>query len=290
MGLSRRIRLVTREATALWGRITVPRRPGAVILAYHRVGGGTAQELDLPTESFEYQMGHLSEHHRIVSLDEAIEMGRESTWSEDVFVITFDDGYEDVYLNAFPILQKYKIPAMMYLATDFIERGRALPWTPDGARPLTWSQVGEMIDSGLVSAGSHTHTHPNLGRLSEDEIQGELMASKQLLTDRLGVENVHFSYPMPSRVPGDFCPPAADSLVKRGFLSATIGGYSKNLPPLAIHGLTRVPVQQSDTPGLFRAGLEGYLRPYARLSGLVHGLRGIRERVLRGRNSERGWY
>ena len=276
MALSRHLRRMVRSSVALLGRLTVPRRPGVVILAYHRVGGETSQELDLPTDAFEYQMRYLKEYHRVVSLDHLIEKEGGHSWAEDVSVVSFDDGYEDVYVNAFPVLRKYGIPAVMYLSTEFIETGRPFPWTPDEARPLSWTQVREMTDSGLVVVGSHTHTHPNLGRLRPEEIEWELSTSKHMMQDRLGLEEVHFSYPMPSRVAGNFCPPATDALVRSKFISAAVIGQSKNVPPLEIHRLTRVSVQQSDTPALFRSGLSGYLGPYDRLSGLVHALRSVR--------------
>ena len=51
----------------------IPPPPGVTILIYHRVGGGSDSEVDLPTDEFERQLEHLAEHHRVISLDEAVD-------------------------------------------------------------------------------------------------------------------------------------------------------------------------------------------------------------------------
>ncbi len=245
--------------------------------------------MDVPADVFETHVRYLTNHHRVVSMSELVRMEDGASWGEDVAVITFDDGYEDVYSHAYPILLRYKIPAVVYLATEFIETGRPFPWTPDWARPMSWEQVRTMVASGLVEVGSHTHSHPNLGRLDPDGIERELSTSRQLLAQRLGMEIVHFSYPMPSRVPGSFCPPEADRLARRHFRSAVAGGYAKNYPPLSVYNLARVSIQRSDTDWLFRSALRGYLAPYARLSAFAHGLRSIDAKLRGARAVENVW-
>ena len=81
-------------------------------------------------------------------------------------VLTFDDGFEDVYDNAFPLLRERGIPFVLYLSTLPIETGEPLNLHYPEARPLMWDQINEMIDSGLVTVGAHTHTHPDLRTLA----------------------------------------------------------------------------------------------------------------------------
>ena len=269
------LRRVLKTAVALGGLLSVPRRPGVAILAYHRVGGGTDQELDVPTACFACQMRYLREHRTIVSLDEVLSMSQRSALEQDVVAVTFDDGYEDVYHNAFPILQEFEIPATVYVSTAFIDAGRPFPWSGDPAPPLNWKQLAEMRDSGLVTVGAHTHSHAHLGKVGREEIAEELRVSAELIEKRLGSTPAHFSYPMPSRHMDGASPEVARDLVESRYATAAVEGYRKNFPPLSLHRLTRIPVQGSDTALLFRLGLGGYLAPMGSLQPLLRRLRAV---------------
>ncbi len=105
-----------------WQRATTPKY---VILCYHRVGtGGVPFYSELSTELFEAQMSYLKERFRLLSLEE-VRRGLQDPAAVDFGVaVTFDDGYRSVYANAFPILQKYQIPATVFLTVDSIETGQ----------------------------------------------------------------------------------------------------------------------------------------------------------------------
>jgi CelD/BcsL family acetyltransferase involved in cellulose biosynthesis/peptidoglycan/xylan/chitin deacetylase (PgdA/CDA1 family) len=96
--------------------------PKFVILCYHRVGsGGVPLYSGLPPQVFEAQMEFLSNRYRVVSLETLTQELSQPGPAEQSVVITFDDGYRDVYTHAFPVLQKYRIPATIYLTVDVIE-------------------------------------------------------------------------------------------------------------------------------------------------------------------------
>ena len=87
------------------------------------------------------------------------------------FVVTFDDGYESVYRNAWPILKELSVPATVFIVTAYLDTERAVCRSTIGSRrarpacrPTTWrplstAQCAEMARQGLVEMGSHTHTH-----------------------------------------------------------------------------------------------------------------------------------
>jgi hypothetical protein len=110
-----------------------PGRPGVVVLIYHRVGRRTSQSVDLPVEQFDDQMAELAASERVVTLDHAVEIlsGRAAapTLRPDPVVITFDDGTADLADLATPVLERHRIPATLYLATDFIDRPSRSPTT-----------------------------------------------------------------------------------------------------------------------------------------------------------------
>ena len=99
-------------------------------------------------------------------------------------VLTFDDGYQDAYVSAFPILEKYHMMGVFYIIVNKIG-------TPGY---LTWDEISSMQDAGMVF-GSHTLTHPNLETLSAEQMHRELQESKDILSQKLGHAVTDFCYP-----------------------------------------------------------------------------------------------
>ena len=87
-------------------------------------------------------------------------------------MLTFDDGFEDVYHNAFPLMKERGLPFTLYLTTNPIETGEPLDPRYPEAKPLTWDQINEMAGTGLVTIGAHTHTHPDLQNLLRLRLPG----------------------------------------------------------------------------------------------------------------------
>jgi peptidoglycan/xylan/chitin deacetylase (PgdA/CDA1 family) len=99
--------------------------PKFVILCYHGIGeSGNPLGVAPTRELFEAQMRFLRENYRVASLDEACRELSSGAKSEPGVVITFDDGYRSTYTVAFPILQKYRLPATIYLTIDSVETGQ----------------------------------------------------------------------------------------------------------------------------------------------------------------------
>ena len=110
----------------------------AVILQYHSVSplndscnSYVGPSLSIMPDSFERQIAFLARRYEVVTLDELMTYIREARKSSrTVVAITFDDGYNDNYRYAYPVLRKYRVPAMFYLTTDCID-GKTFLWTSE---------------------------------------------------------------------------------------------------------------------------------------------------------------
>ena len=243
---------------------------GATLLTYHRVGGGTVDELDLGTSAFARQLD-LLEGHDVLSLDAALDR-LEAGDDRASVTLTFDDGFEEVYSTAWPLLRERALPFTVYLASAFV--GRPMVWegsTARGARGagMTWDHLGELVASGLCTVGNHTHRHVRPEQLDE----AELDACTEAVEHHLGVTPTHFTYPWGVRVP------AMEPALRARFRSASTGELGRNLPGTDQLRLRRVPVRRTDPSSFFAAKLSGGLRPeraYARMVqlGKALGLRG----------------
>jgi peptidoglycan/xylan/chitin deacetylase (PgdA/CDA1 family) len=219
------------------------RRPeDLVILLYHRVGRG-AGEIELAAEVFDQQMAAVAASGRACSLDDAL---RDSLGG---VVVSIDDGYRDFYDAVLPTLARYRVPAILYLATGFVQGEEFAP--SSGA--LSWSQLRKCVDSGLVTIGSHTHSHCDLSRASESEAEMEITISKRLIESNLDVECKHFAYPW------SYSSPAAERVARQIFHSAALNWNTNRGGRFDNHELGRTPILKSDSPMFFKAKLDGAL-------------------------------
>lgn len=160
---------------------------GVPVLNYHQINDEAHNVLTLSSSEFEAQMEYLRENGYTSitpeELSDYLETGKELP--PKPVLITFDDGYMDNYRVAYPIMQKYHYTATIFLISDFIGNYN---------RYLTWQQVREMQGQGFVFE-SHTLNHCLLTELSEEEIEFQLVKSRQALEWQLGKEVEYLAYP-----------------------------------------------------------------------------------------------
>lgn len=235
------------------------------VLMYHSVSNARETEahpyfwLNTTPELFEAQMRFLKEnHYDVISLSHAGELlcGAPSKHDKPAspVVITFDDGFRDFYLNAFPILEKYGFTATVFLPTEYItDHTKKMA----GKEHLSWDEVAELYNKG-ISFGSHTASHPQLKSLKRDDVNFEIRHSKEIIESKIGAPINTFSYPFAfPEEDQELTGHLTDTLTACGYkygVSTCIGRASKKDP---IYFLKRLPVNSRDDLAFFQAKLEG---------------------------------
>lgn len=246
-------------------------RVGPRILIYHQIGEASSFEMNLPVEAFVDQLDWLPANGEIVDIETAI--GRIGHSEADhTYVLTFDDGHLSLFESAFPLLEQRGIPFTLYLSTGPIEEGGLLHGNE--AMPLVnWDQVRQMLDSGLLTVGAHSHDHLDMRSQTHDAVLADLERCDRLIEARIGLSPRHFAYPW-----GHWSS-TADPVVRSRYDSATIGGGPEIASGSDPHRLSRIPVMASDShPRLFARKMWGGFR-------LESGLRNLRDRAVGSRTS-----
>lgn len=150
-------------------------------------------------ESFEMHMTFLKRqgYHAIFLDDMARFLKGEGSLPEKSVAISFDDGYLDNWLFAYPILKKYRIRATIFITTYLVEKEPHILRSHQeaGERYLSWTELKAMEESGLIDVQSHMHTHSDniktvvkKGKMNEAEmawLKMELTKSKELIAHQL---------------------------------------------------------------------------------------------------------
>lgn len=231
------------------------------ILMYHSISDNLfarAQpyfQINTSPNVFARQMRWLRNNgYRTMDLAEmvaALEAGHDLS---KTFVITFDDGYQDFYTDALPVIKQCGFTATIFLTTDRIQD---IAMRIEGADYLTWNQVRELHGEGM-QFGSHTVTHPDLRSLGPEQIDYELGYSKETIESKLGTAVRSFSYPFAfPEEDRDFTRYLEDALKNQGFDNGVSTIIGRARPGKSYFCLPRLPVNSWDDPSLLRAKLEG---------------------------------
>lgn len=135
--------------------------------------------------------------YQTLSLLEAVDcLCRGASFPDRSFAITFDDGYQSVYDEAFPVLQRYGMSATVFLTVGEKRTAGSSRRFPslEGRSMLNWGEIREM-DRWGIDFGAHTLTHPNLTRLPLDAVKAEVCDSREIIEDALSAPVTSFAYP-----------------------------------------------------------------------------------------------
>lgn len=225
------------------------------ILMYHgiREGFNNKQcyfETNTAPKIFAAHMKYLHDNgYRTVTMSETLGIG-----DPKCVAITFDDGYQDFYNTALPILSHYQMSATLFVVSHFGHRAS----TSSKSHPyMTWKQIREVSSLG-IEIGSHTVSHLRLWTLGPSAIEYELACSKAATEQNTGRPVLSFSHPFAfPRHRVEYVRRLCSTLLKCGYqtgVTTIIGTATAAHNPYL---LPRLPVNSHDDLNLLKAKLEG---------------------------------
>ncbi len=174
------------------------RKQHPVIFLNSHLISGRHHRMTLPTEAFLRVVKYLQGHYRIVSLSKACELLKSGSIDEPTLVLTFDDGYEDNFVNLRAVSEETGVPVVLFVSTDVVTHHRE--FTHDferglvGFRALTWDQI-RYWSADDTEFGSHTCSHYDCCSRDEASLTTELEVSKRVLEEKLGKPVTAFAFP-----------------------------------------------------------------------------------------------
>ncbi|MCY7348127.1 MAG: polysaccharide deacetylase family protein [Pyrinomonadaceae bacterium] len=215
-------------------------------IVYHTISThkvSLPSNIDITPECFEQHLKWLAKRsERVVPLSRLLT----EAVNKSLIAITFDDGYEDNLSVALPLLEKYNLPATIFMVAGFIGKKGY----------LTGKDLAILAAHPLITIGSHTLWHRHLTDLSFSEARHELIASKQILEETINQPVDFLAYPY-----GDCNQIIEQISAECGYRAAWSVWNGNN----SLHSLWRVPLGTNDNLLRFIAKISSAYFPVKRL-------------------------
>ncbi len=196
----------------------------AVVLLYHHVSESTPAVTSVSPDTFRQHMQYLAKHHNVLPLQEVIEkLKSNQALPEKTVVITFDDGYNNLYHQAHPILKEFGFTYTIFINPSII--GQA-------SYQLTWQQIKQMNNEGATFA-NHADQHEHLLKRLPNEsdqhwllrVSNNIQTAEQSIQQQLGYSLKYIAYPY-----GEF-----DSLLQQKISQLGYIGFGQHSGAIASH-------------------------------------------------------
>jgi peptidoglycan/xylan/chitin deacetylase (PgdA/CDA1 family) len=198
--------------------------------------------LSVTPSDFAAQMDWLAQngYHPITTEDMFLYLAGAQSLPGKPVILTFDDGYDDFYTTALPILRSHDFQAVAYVVSGFVGTSRY----------MTAAQVREADRSG-IEIGSHTVSHADLANLSAAAVWSQLTQSKAFLEQLLGHPVVSFCYPS-----GRYTAAVASAVAAAGFHDATTTRYGYSYTLANRYVWSRLRISGGESLGQFAAAVQ----------------------------------
>ncbi len=223
------------------------------ILGYHRIGAFKGDHVPtVSAQAFERQLAFLARRRvQVLPLEALVaSVARGEAFPRRSVVITFDDGYEETYTVAWPLLKRFGFPATVFVA----------PAEVGMSGFVTWVQLVEMATDAMT-IGSHTMHHAYLPLVGDEGLREELVESKRVIEQRIGRAVQFVSYPV-----GGFTPQVQALAKQAGYAAACTTNRAAPRAVLDRYALRRIKITERDShPLVFWAKVSGYYDGFRRL-------------------------
>jgi peptidoglycan/xylan/chitin deacetylase (PgdA/CDA1 family) len=238
-------------------------RRRVVFLCYHSVTKWPhllkhQTELHTTLAHFVSQLDYLQRHHHVIPLGEYLAARREGRRLPDYSaVLTFDDGTRNFLTVVAPLLAERRLSATAFVITKITsERDdtRAVgEWTRDDDHLyLSWPEVRQLSRQPGIEIGSHSHTHPDLTTVADDEVRRELAESLAAVAEHTGNASPALAYPH-GKTSREVCGITA----ALGYACAFTGELGGNDMRADLYALRRVVIAGDDDLPTFAARVSG---------------------------------
>ncbi|MFI5206018.1 MAG: polysaccharide deacetylase family protein, partial [Candidatus Paceibacterales bacterium] len=144
-------------------------------------------QLTVDSGIFDSQMAYLVSHgYTTISADQLAQaLVNHGLVPSKSIVVSADDGYDDFYTYAYPIIQKYGLTVNLAIPTGLL----------NNSGYMNWDQLKQMVGSGKIFVYNHTWSHANLVGASSEKAQYEVSTAKKQLSENLDRNSDVFFYP-----------------------------------------------------------------------------------------------
>ncbi len=168
----------------------------AIILQYHHVSTQTPRSTSVTPEEFRTHLQYLKDNqYQIIGLDtllDQLQQGKEP--ADNAVVITFDDGFDNIYHQAHPILQQFNFPYTVFLSPALIDRKEG--------PVMSWQQIKRLQKDGVIIA-NHSSYHDHLAAPNKGEskaawlkrVKTDILLAQTQLEQQLGIKHKWLAYP-----------------------------------------------------------------------------------------------
>lgn len=228
------------------------------ILTYHTIANYKQvlpAGINISVDDFRSQMNYLFQRrYHVIPLERMVEyIVNKRKPEKNCLSITFDDGYEDHFLNVQPILERYGFPATIFITVKYINGCWKSKKAEGGnIKALSRDQILEMQKRGLIRFGSHSYSHASLMDIADEKKFFEIKESKSYLEDLLGEDVSFISYPF------GVCNEEIKSIVQDAGYKAGFSVWNRKLD---IYSIPRIPLHTHDGVKIFRFKVSSFYFP-----------------------------
>jgi peptidoglycan/xylan/chitin deacetylase (PgdA/CDA1 family) len=225
---------------------------------YHRIRSVAREPFSVAPGDFEAQMAWLAREGLVVSLAEVEQaIAGKIRLQREAVLVTIDDGYCDVYHAALPILMRHAIPAVLFVSVAHVEARDGPPPAQRAADAhVSWTELEELVRAG-ITIGSHAWEHRSLARMPIGEAEQQMIRSRAMLEQRLGVAVRAFAYPFGTRA--DYDDETRSALMRSGYRLGFTAQHGAIGTDVDAFTLPRIKIEGGESLRMFRRLVAGGL-------------------------------